>query len=170
MTVEPRSTAVAIRAENSRSWPTVVLQGSVFVLERVGVWAADTAQQFGAMVAALMGPAVLSVYAFVAWSLAANLGWTDTFVFKPDHLSNWMIWMGIGGAGKFGCGYLAQAFPDGRAITLKQINFEKRHVLAGVPFFFVILKKQGNREQFNVTQFAFLRESVYALQPLSRGG
>ncbi len=95
MSVEPRSTAVAIRAENSRSWPTVVLQGSVFVLERVGVWAADTAQQFGAMVAALMGPAVLSVYAVVAWSLAANLGWTDTFVFKTGPLSNWMIWMGI---------------------------------------------------------------------------
>ena len=95
MTVEPRSTAVAIRAENSRSWPTVVLQSSVFVLERVGVWAADTAQQFAAMVAALMGPAVLSVYAFVAWSLAANLGWTDTFVFKTGPLSNWMIWMGL---------------------------------------------------------------------------
>ena len=95
MTVEPRSTAVAIRAENSRSWPTAVLQGSVFVLERAGVWAADTAQQFGAMVAALMGPAVLSVYAFVAWCLAANLGWTDTFVFKTGPLSNWMIWMGV---------------------------------------------------------------------------
>jgi hypothetical protein len=61
------------------------------------VWAADTAQQFGALVAALMGPAVLSVYAFVAWSLAANLGWTDTFVFKTGPLSNWMIWMGAAG-------------------------------------------------------------------------
>ncbi len=59
------------------------------------MWAADTAQQFGALVAALMGPAVLSVYAFVAWSLAANLGWTDTFVFKTGPLSNWMIWMGV---------------------------------------------------------------------------
>ena len=95
MSVEPRSTAIAIRAASIRSWPSVVLQGSVFALERVGVWAADTAQQFGAMVAALMGPAVLSVYAVVAWSLAANLGWTDTFVFKTGPLSNWMIWMGI---------------------------------------------------------------------------
>jgi len=94
MTVEPRSNVVALRAENSRSWPNVVLQGSGIVIERVGVWAADTAQQFGALVAALMGPAVLSVYAFVAWSLAANLGWTDTFVFKSGPLSNWMIWMG----------------------------------------------------------------------------
>ena len=95
MSVEPRSTAVAVRAENVRSWPTIVLQGSVYVLERVGTWAAETAQQFGAMVAALMGPAVLSVYAVVAWSLAANLGWTDTFVFKTGPLSIWMIWMGI---------------------------------------------------------------------------
>jgi hypothetical protein len=95
MSVEPRSTAVAIRAENSRSWPTAVLQSSGFVIGRVGAWAADTAQQFGAMVAALMGPAVLSVYAVVAWCLAANLGWTDSFVFKAGPLSNWMIWMGI---------------------------------------------------------------------------
>ena len=94
MTVEPRSNVVALRAENSRSWPNVVLPGNGIVVERVGVWAADTAQQFGALVAALMGPAVLSVYAFVAWSLAANLGWTDTFVFKTGPLSNWMIWMG----------------------------------------------------------------------------
>jgi hypothetical protein len=95
MTVEPRSNVVALRAENVRSWPNVVLQGSGLAVERVGVWAVDTAQQFGAMVAALMGPAVLSVYAFVAWSLAANLGWTDTFVFKTGPLSNWMIWMGV---------------------------------------------------------------------------
>ncbi len=95
MIVEQRSTAVAMRAENIRSWSTAVLQGSILVLERIGVWAADTAQQFGAMVAALMAPAVLSVYAVVAWSLAANLGWTDSFVFKTGPLSNWMIWMSI---------------------------------------------------------------------------
>lgn len=95
MTVEPRTNVVALRAENTRSWPILVLESSNLVLGRVGVWAADTAQQFGALVAALMGPAVLSVYAFVAWSLAANLGWTDTFVFKTGPLSNWMIWMGV---------------------------------------------------------------------------
>jgi LPXTG-motif cell wall-anchored protein len=94
MTVEPRSSVVALRAENSRSWPILILQSSNFALERVGSWAADMAQQFGAIVAALMGPAVLSVYAFVAWSLAANLGWTDTFVFRTGPLSNWMVWMG----------------------------------------------------------------------------
>jgi hypothetical protein len=91
---EQRSSAIAMRAENSRSWPTGVLQSSGLVLERSLAWAGETAQRFGALVAALMGPAVLSVYAFVAWSLAANLGWTDTFVFKSGPLSNWMIWMG----------------------------------------------------------------------------
>ncbi len=95
MSAEPRSTVVAIEAESPRSWAAVVLESSSLVVGRVGVWAADTAHQFGAMVAALMGPAVLSVYSFVAWSLAANLGWTDTFVFKTGPLSNWMIWMAI---------------------------------------------------------------------------
>jgi hypothetical protein len=95
MMVEQRSAGVAVRVESPRSWSSVVLQGSSLVLERTGIWAADTAQQFGALVAALMGPAVLSVYAFVAWSLAANLGWTDTFVFRAGPLSNWMIWMGL---------------------------------------------------------------------------
>jgi LPXTG-motif cell wall-anchored protein len=95
MTVEPRTDVVALRAENTRSWPILVLEGSALVLGRAGAWAVNTAQQFGAMVAALMGPAVLSVYAFVAWSLAQNLGWTDTFVFKTGPLSNWMIWMGL---------------------------------------------------------------------------
>jgi LPXTG-motif cell wall-anchored protein len=92
---ETRLTAVAIRAQNPRSWPGAIRQTGSSAVARVGVWAADTAQQFGALVAALMAPAVLSVYAFVVWSLAANLGWTDTFVFKTGPLSNWMIWMGV---------------------------------------------------------------------------
>jgi hypothetical protein len=95
MSSEPRPTVVAISAESPRSWGALVLNNSISVLGRVGVWAADTAQEFGAMVAALMGPAVLSVYVFVAWCLAANLGWTDSFVFKTGPLSNWMIWMGV---------------------------------------------------------------------------
>lgn len=95
MSVEPRSTAVAIRAENTRSWLAVVLQASVLVIERVGVWAGDIAQQFGALVSILMAPAVLSAYSFAAWSLAGNLGWTDSFVFQAGPLSNWLIWLGL---------------------------------------------------------------------------
>ena len=62
---------------------------------RVGVWAGDTAQQFGMLVAVLMGPAVFSAYAFAVWALAANLGWTDTFVFLAGPLSNWIMWLGV---------------------------------------------------------------------------
>jgi hypothetical protein len=61
---------------------------------RVGVWAADTAQQFGSLVSALMGPAVVSAYAFAAWSLVSNLGWTDSFIFTTGPLSNCFVWSG----------------------------------------------------------------------------
>jgi hypothetical protein len=59
------------------------------------MWASDTAQQFGALLAALMGPAVFCSYVFALWSLADNLGWTDTFVFQNGPLSNWLIWLGL---------------------------------------------------------------------------
>jgi hypothetical protein len=42
-----------------------------------------------------MGPAVFSAYAFAAWSLAANLGWTDTFIFATGALSNWLVWLSL---------------------------------------------------------------------------
>ncbi|HEX4749092.1 MAG TPA: hypothetical protein VH302_06075 [Bryobacteraceae bacterium] len=61
----------------------------------IGAWATDTAQQFGALLAALMGPAVFSSYVFAVWSLADNLGQTDTFVFHNGPLSNWLIWLGF---------------------------------------------------------------------------
>lgn len=92
---ETRSTAIAVRTEPARAWMAATLESSVDVLGRAGSWAADTAQQFGALLAALMGPAVFSVYAFAFWSLCANLGWTDTFVFRTGPLSNWLVWMGF---------------------------------------------------------------------------
>jgi hypothetical protein len=61
----------------------------------VGAWAADTAQQFGSLMSALMGPAIVSAYAFAAWSLAANLGWTDSFIFESGPLSNSFVWFGV---------------------------------------------------------------------------
>jgi hypothetical protein len=42
-----------------------------------------------------MGPAVFCAYAFAFWSLAANLGWTDSFIFSTGPLSNWLVWLGI---------------------------------------------------------------------------
>jgi hypothetical protein len=62
---------------------------------RIGVWAVNTAQQFGSIVSVLMGPAVLSVYAFAAWSLTSEMGWTDSFPFATGPLSNWIIWTGL---------------------------------------------------------------------------
>lgn len=92
---ETRVTAVAVRTEPARAWALGAVQSAGEVFGRAGAWAADTAQQFGALLAALMAPAVFSIYAFAIWSLAENLGWTDTFVFPSGPLSNWLIWLGI---------------------------------------------------------------------------
>jgi len=92
---EPLITAVAIRTEPVRVWSISLAQmvGSGFA--RTGIWAADTAQNFGTLLSALMGPAVFCAYAFAFWSLAANLGWTDTFPYASGPLSNWLMWLGI---------------------------------------------------------------------------
>ncbi len=92
---EIRTSALTIRVEPARTWALGALQAGGSVLGRAGVWAGETAQQFGALLSALMGPAVFSAYAFAAWSLASNLGWTDTFVFSTGPLSNWLIWVAI---------------------------------------------------------------------------
>ena len=90
---DTRTTAIAITSETPRApgfWPAVV-----GVASRAGAWAGDTAQEFGALLAALMGPAVFLGYAFTAWSLASNLGWTSTFLFSSGPLSNWLVWLAI---------------------------------------------------------------------------
>jgi hypothetical protein len=92
---ETRSSVIAVRTEPVRAWATGALQTSAGALGRAGVWASETAQNFGALLSALMGPAVFSAYAFAAWSLAGNLGWTDTFVFPAGPLSNWLVWLAI---------------------------------------------------------------------------
>ena len=89
------ATAIAIDAEQDRALNAAVLHSAGTVLGRTGTWAAETAQKFGALLSALMGPAIFSAYAFAFWSLAGNLGWTDTFVFPRGPLSNWLIWLGF---------------------------------------------------------------------------
>jgi hypothetical protein len=42
-----------------------------------------------------MAPAVFSAYAFAVWSLAANLGWTDSFIFTSGAFSNWLVWLAL---------------------------------------------------------------------------
>jgi len=93
--IEPRMRAVTIEQAPARSPVIGVAQAATLALTRVAVWAGETAQQFGMLVAILMGPAVFSAYAFAAWALAANLGWTNTFLFTSGALSNWIIWLGM---------------------------------------------------------------------------
>jgi hypothetical protein len=90
---ESRTSAIALRTEPARAWAMGAVQATSTVLGRAGGWAGDTAQEFGTLLSALMGPAVFSAYAFAVWSLAANLGWTDTFVFPRGPLSNWLVWL-----------------------------------------------------------------------------
>lgn len=90
---ETRTTAIAIRTDNPRV--AAILQATNSALGRAGDWATDTAQDFGAVVSALMGPAVFSGYALAAWSLASNFGWTSNFLFSKGPLSNWLVWLSL---------------------------------------------------------------------------
>lgn len=72
----------------------------------VGTWAGDTAQQFAALVADLMGPAVFLAYAMMVWNLTDNLGWTSSFLFSTGPMSNWLIWLGIAVLMNFAAGIL----------------------------------------------------------------
>ena len=92
---EVRTTALSVRVEPAKVWTANLFQAIGAGVGSIGTWATDTAQQFGALLAALMGPAVFSAYAFAMWSLADNLGWTDSFVFHNGPLSNWLIWLGF---------------------------------------------------------------------------
>ena len=92
---EPRTFAIAIQTELVRTRSIEFFQAAGGTLGRAAGWAVNTAQDFGSLVSALMGPAVFSAYAFAFWSLAANLGWTDTFLYATGPLSNWLIWLGI---------------------------------------------------------------------------
>ncbi|MBV8810843.1 MAG: hypothetical protein JO033_19415 [Acidobacteriaceae bacterium] len=41
----------------------------------------------------LGGPTLLISYGFVLWSLAANLGLNNSFLWTEGPLGNWMIWL-----------------------------------------------------------------------------
>ena len=92
---EPRTVEKVEHVHPVTTWMTAFSQTSIAGLARTGAWAANTAQQFGSIVAVLMGPAVLSVYAFTLWSLTSELGWTDSFPFSTGPLSNWIIWLSL---------------------------------------------------------------------------
>jgi hypothetical protein len=92
---ESRITAAALVIAPARAWTAGFVQSANAMFSRAATWSVDVAQQFASAVAVLMGPAVFSGYAFAIWSLAANLGWTDTFPYSSGPLSNWLVWTGI---------------------------------------------------------------------------
>jgi hypothetical protein len=92
---EERVVAKADRLQPAITWTTALGQAASNTAGRVGTWAVSTAQRAGSVVAVLLGPAVLSVYAFAVWSLTANMGWTDSFPFTSGPLSSWIIWTGL---------------------------------------------------------------------------
>ncbi|MBV9267546.1 MAG: hypothetical protein JO061_15365 [Acidobacteriaceae bacterium] len=92
---QPRETALVLQTQPARTWTIGIFQAAGAGLGRVGVWAVDTAQEFGSVLSVLMGPAVFLAYAFASWSLAANLGWTATFPYSAGPLSNWLVWVSI---------------------------------------------------------------------------
>lgn len=92
---DSRITAVAVVTAPARAFTTGIVQMASNAVSQAASWAVDTAQQSAPAVAVLMGPAVFCGYAFAVWSLAANLGWTDSFPYSAGPLSNWLIWTGI---------------------------------------------------------------------------
>jgi hypothetical protein len=92
---EPQSTALSVQTETGRGVSVNIFQAAVGASSRISIWAVDTAQQFGSLVSVLMGPAIFTAYAFAAWSLASDLGWTGTFPYESGPLSNWLIWSGM---------------------------------------------------------------------------
>jgi hypothetical protein len=45
------------------------------------------------LVVVLGGPTLLISYGFVLWSLAADLGLNNSFLWSEGPLHNWMIWL-----------------------------------------------------------------------------
>lgn len=87
--------ASAERLQSTWMWTVNLSQAVLGSFSKAGLWAANTAQEFGSGLSALLGPVVISVYAFAAWSLTANLGYTDSFVFASGPLSNWIVWLAL---------------------------------------------------------------------------
>jgi hypothetical protein len=92
---EPQIIAVGERASVIAGWMSALSHAAGILVARAGSWATKTSQQFGSVVSALMGPAIVSAYALAFWSLSSNIGWTGAFMVTSGPLSNWMVWVGI---------------------------------------------------------------------------
>ena len=112
---EPQVSTMVASTEEARPLSTGLLHVVVGGVRRTIQWAANTAQQLGELLAALMGPAVVCAYAFAVWSLAQNLGWTNTFVFQSGPFSNFFIWLLIASLVSLAAGILRRRTHTDRA-------------------------------------------------------
>lgn len=53
------------------------------------------AQRFTALLAWLLGPLSLIAYAFTAWRVASDIGWSSSFFITAGLFSHWLVWLGI---------------------------------------------------------------------------
>lgn len=95
---QQRSGVKVARLNPAVAWTAAFTQAAGSTFAKTGTWAVTTAQKSAAVLAVLMGPAVLSVYAFAFWSLTSEMGWTDSFPFSSGPLSNWIIWAALAAA------------------------------------------------------------------------
>lgn len=59
-------------------------------------YARRIAQRFAALLVWLIGPLSLIAYAFAAWRVAADIGWSASFVIPSGFFSHWLVWISIG--------------------------------------------------------------------------
>ena len=91
-------TRIVVKADRLHplvSWTAAFSQSIGQGISRAGQWAGSTAQRGASVVAALLGPAILSLYMVAVWSLTSEMGWTDSFPFTSGAFSNWMVWTGL---------------------------------------------------------------------------
>ena len=69
-------------------------------------WAKRIAQRFAAVLVWLLGPVSLLAYAFAAWRVAADIGWSASFFIPTGLFSHWLIWLSIGLALSFSASML----------------------------------------------------------------
>jgi membrane protein required for beta-lactamase induction len=59
-------------------------------------WAQRIAQRFAAVLVWLLGPLSLIAYAFAAWRVASDIGWSSSFFISAGFFSHWLVWLSVG--------------------------------------------------------------------------
>ena len=112
---ETRVSTIAAGAEDVRPLSTGLAQAVGDGLRQVARWAGNTAQQLGELLGALMGPAIVCSYAYALWSLAQNLGWTNSFVFQSGPFSNFFVWLAVASLISLAAAILGRRTQTGRS-------------------------------------------------------